>query len=417
MMLVSFAAVFTLATTALYLLIAAGMLRRLPPITPAPRWPSVDLVIAAHNEERALPGTLASVQALDYPGALRIVLVNDRSHDNTATLLCEAAACDPRLQLVHIDRPCHRQAPKVHAIARGVAAGVGEIILTSDADCRLPPGWVQAMVAPFAQPRVVWVLGSVTTLAADTPGNLRQRLEAIDWLSLMLVSRALARLGANLTSSANAQGYRRSALRAVGGFGAVGRAPSGDEDLLLQRLGRLPGARTVFVDHPDARVITAGMPSWRALWRQRRRWASRYQHALHYQPIFWAGITLLGVQSLLLSAAIVALPWQPATAPWLLASWGLKLTVELVGLRHGLRQLGRTDLVGSALLLWALGHPLFVATIFIASLLRPGSWRSSQRSYRRRALRALLQRHRRGRLGPLPRLPASDPASGRPGPS
>jgi cellulose synthase/poly-beta-1,6-N-acetylglucosamine synthase-like glycosyltransferase len=397
-------AALVLTTTALYLVIAVGMLRRLAAPPALASWPNVDLVIAAHNEERALPATLASLAALDYPGRLRIVLVDDRSRDATPQLLQQAAARDRRVKLVRIDRPSPRFAPKVHAIARGVAAGDGEIILTSDADTRLPTRWVQAMVAPFADPRVVWVLGTVTTQASGAGGTLRERLEAIDWLSLMLVSRALARLGANLASSANAQGYRRAALAAVGGFGLVGRAPSGDEELLLQRLGTIPGARTVFIDDPDARVVTGAMPSWQALWRQRVRWASRYQHALHYQPAFWAGISLLGIQSLALSLALLALPWQGAWAPWVLGSWGIKLAVELTGMRHALRQFGYPDLVGPPLLLWALGHPLFVAATLIASLLRPRSWRGASHGYRRRVLRALWHRHRRGRHGPLPRL-------------
>jgi len=393
-----------LTTTALYLAIAVGMLRRLPAPPEPTRWPSVDVLIAARNEERALPATLASLAALDYPGHLRIVLVDDRSHDATPQLLQQAAARDRRVRLVRIDHPSPRLAPKVHAIARGVAASDGEIILTSDADTRLPKLWVQAMVAPFADPRVVWTLGTVTTLASGARGTLRERLEAIDWLSLMLVSRALARLGTNLASSANAQGYRRAALAAVGGFGMVGRAPSGDEELLLQRLGSIPGARTVFVDGPDARVVTGAMPNWRALWRQRVRWASRYQHALHYRPAFWAGISLLGMQSVALSLTLLVLPWQSTWAPWVLGSWGIKLAVELTGMRHALRQFGYPNLVGPPLLLWALAHPFFVAATLVASLLRPQSWRGATQGYRRRMLRALWHRHRRGRHGPLPRL-------------
>jgi poly-beta-1,6-N-acetyl-D-glucosamine synthase len=405
-----------LATTALYLLFAVGMLRRIPPTARLSRWPSVDLVIAAHNEERALPHTLASLAALDYPGELRILLVDDRSHDATPQLLRRAAERDPRIQLLRIERPSRRHAPKVYAIAHGVGAGAGEIVLTSDADTELPRRWVQAMVAPFADPAVVWVLGAVTTLHPGARATLRERLEAIDWLSLMLVSRALARLGANLATSANAQGYRRAALAAVGGFGALERAPSGDEDLLLQRIGRIPGARTVFVDHPDARVITGAMPTWGALWRQRRRWASRYQHVLQYHPAFWAGITLLGVQSLLLSGALLALPWRPELAPWVLGSWGIKLLVESVGMRHSLLQFGRRDLVGGALLVWALGHPFYVAALMLASLWRPNPWRAHTEGYRRRAARALLRRHRRGRFGPLPRLAGGDapPSRSRP---
>jgi cellulose synthase/poly-beta-1,6-N-acetylglucosamine synthase-like glycosyltransferase len=388
---------------ALMLLIALGMRWPTAPTPARRRWPSVDVVVAARDEAARLPGTLAALRALDYPGALRVIVVDDRSSDGTADVVRAARARDPRLTLVQVTRPSQQMAPKVHAIATGVRAGGGEIILTTDADCVVDPGWARAMVAPFADPHVVWTLGSVTTRGPGEARSFRERFEAIDWLSLMLVSRSLARLGWSLASSANAQAYRRSAFEAAGGFGLAGRAPSGDEDLLAQRLGRLPRARTVFVDDPAARVITASMPSWRALLDQRRRWVSRYQHVDQYHRGFWLAITLLGALSLALSLALLSLPLAPAAAGTVLGVWAAKLAIEVPGMRAGVRLLGRPDLV-AGVLAWALLHPFFIAVVLVGSLLRPASWRghASWRGptaiasgYRRRLWRARWRRWRR----------------------
>lgn len=343
-------------------------------------WPSVDLVIAARNEASILPQTLERLRRLRYPGELRIVLVDDRSTDATPELLQQAAERDPRIRIVSVHRSDPALAPKVHAIRSGVESGHGDIVLTSDADCLLPSGWVSAMVAPFEDPSVVWGLAPVTTLAPPDPAGgprserFRERFEAIDWLSLILVSRSLARLGFNLASSANAQGYRRSALEAAGGFAGAGGAPSGDEELLLQRVGRHPGARTAFVDDPAAHVLTAPAPSWRVWLRQRRRWASRFRAARHYHPGFLAGIGLLAGTSLGLCASLLALPWYPTAAPALLGVWGVKVAVEFVGIGHFLGRIGRADLRGATLLLWSLAHPFFIAFITLGALLRPNSW-------------------------------------------
>jgi len=386
--------VLVLPYLALLLLVAVGMHWPTPPLPAPRRWPSVDVVVAAHDEEDRLPATLASLRVLDYPGHLRVIVVDDRSTDGTAAIVRAACARDPRLSLVRVQRPSRRMAPKVHAVAQGVRAGSGEIVLTTDADCRVDPGWVRAMIAPFADPQVVWTLGSVTTAGPGAAHGFRERFEAIDWLSLMLVSRSLARLGWNLASSANAQAFRRAAFRAAGGYGIAGRAPSGDEDLLLQRLGRLPGARSVFVDDPAARVLTSSTASWKGLSAQRRRWVTRYQHVEQYHPAFWLGITLLGAQSLGLSLAVLSLPYAPGAAPTVLGLWGAKLAIEVVGLLAGLRLLGRTDLAGGVLG-WALLHPFFVSLALLGSLLRPGSWRGPASGYRRRLWRARWHRWRR----------------------
>ncbi len=361
------------------------------------RWPSVDLVVPAHDEERALPATLASLEALRYEGELRIIVVDDGSTDGTAAILAAAARRDPRIRAVRVDRPSRRHAPKVHAVGQGLRAGSGEIVMTTDADCRLPPDWVRAMAAPFADPDVVLALGTVTTRGPGEAHGFRERFEAIDWLSLMLTSRSLVRFGWTFASSANAQAYRRTAFERVGGFGFGARAPSGDEDLLAQRLGRLPGARAIFVDDPSAWVLTRPMPSWGALLRQRRRWVSRYQHVDQYHPGFWSGIVLLGAQSLALTVALLALPFAPSAAPAVLSLWGAKLVIEVVGAHIGLGRLGRADLRGPAVVGWALLHPTFISAALVASLLRPSSWRSGQSGYRRRLWAARWRRRRRGR--------------------
>lgn len=369
--------------------VAAGVLATPPhgasaTAAPADEWPDVDIVIAAHDEAAALPATLASLQRLEYPGRLTIHVVDDRSTDATPGVVRAAAALDPRVRLVQVRTPSRRWAPKVHAVAQGLRAGRAPIVLTTDADCRVPRGWVRAMVAPFADPAVVLVLGTVTTRGPGEARSFRERFEAIDWLTLMFTARSMVRAGRAFASSANDQAYRRSAFERAGGFGIAGRAPSGDEDLLAQRLTRLPGARAIFLDHPDAAVLTAPMASWRALLLQRRRWVSRYHHVDQYHPAFWLGIALLGLQSVALAAALLALPFAPGAAPVVLGLWLVKLAVEIGGAHVGLVRIGRRDLTGAPLVGWALLHPFFVAAAVLSSFARPSSWHAGQAGYRRR---------------------------------
>lgn len=59
--------------------------RFLPAVTGAvKKWPSVVAIIPARNEEKILGQTLKSVADQDYPGAFRVIVVNDSSIDNTA---------------------------------------------------------------------------------------------------------------------------------------------------------------------------------------------------------------------------------------------------------------------------------------------------------------------------------------------
>ena len=377
----------------LMLLAVAGLMRRSEEPSSDAR-PSVSVIIPAHNEEEHLAGTLASLWAQDYPGEAEFIIVDDRSTDRTADVVRDAAARDPRIRLIQVTEPDRRRAPKVNAVQHGIEASSGEIIVTSDADCRYPQGWLEGMVSHFV-PGVTMVVGYVETTRRNAARNFLERFETIDWFSLMIVSRSLTRFGWKFASSANNQAYRRDAFEAAGGFGAIGRAPSGDEDLLTQRLGRLPGARIVFASRPETRVLTHPITSWPALFEQRRRWVSRYHHPMHYHPAFLTGIALLGFQSIALAASLFMLPFMPSLAPWVLPLWLLEVAIMLWGVGWGARQLDRHDLVGPSLLAWALIHPFFIGSVVIASLLRSGEWRAGAAPYRRLWLQRRLRETRR----------------------
>ena len=345
--------------------------------------PAVTVVIPAHDEEDKLGATLASLSAQRYPGPAEFMIVDDRSTDGTAEVIRAAARRDPRIRPLRVREPSKRLSPKVNAVRTGIQASSGEIIVTSDADCQYPEGWLEGMVAHFA-PGVTMVVGYVESTRAGAAQRWLHLFESIDWFSLMLVSRSLTRFGWKFASSANNQAYRRDAFEAAGGFGAPGRAPSGDEDLLTQRLGRLPNSRIVFASRPETRVLTRPIASWGALLRQRRRWVSRYHHVMHYHPGFLASIAVLGFQSIAIAAAVVATPFVPALAPWVAGVWALEIAVMLAGLWVGTRQLDRRDLFGPQALGWALLHPFFIGTIVVWSLAKSGEWRAGADGYRRR---------------------------------
>jgi poly-beta-1,6-N-acetyl-D-glucosamine synthase len=330
-----------------------------------------------------LESTLTSLSKQQYRGKLEFVIVNDRSRDATPEIIQRFVDQDPRFRLVNVTEPSKRFAPKVNAVNTGIQNSAGDIIIASDADCQYPPRWVASMVSHF-EPDVAMVVGYVESTRAGTAKNWVERFESTDWFSLMLTSRSLTHFGWKFASSANNQAYRRSAFEAIGGFGASGRAPSGDEDLLTQRMGRLPGMRVVFASASDSRVLTRPVPNVLALLKQRRRWVSRYHHTLHYHPAFMASIGVLGFSSVFLVLGVILTAFLPQLDPWVYGLWGVKLAIEMYGMSLGMGQLERRDLWGVTTFVWALLHPFFIATVVIWSFLKPGAWYAGARSYRRR---------------------------------
>lgn len=83
-------------------------------------WPHITVIIPARNEASSIKATLDSLASQDYPGEYRIILVNDRSDDETKE--CAKQAHDPHHLITIIDGqpPEKGWSGKLWAIMQGV---------------------------------------------------------------------------------------------------------------------------------------------------------------------------------------------------------------------------------------------------------------------------------------------------------
>lgn len=326
--------------------------------------PTVTVVVPARNEEAAIGPCVDSILATDYPAdRLEVIVVDDDSTDQTAAIVRSRMTPAPalavaggaadvpdaevpeaegtgRLRLVQIPENRRRdRAHKKRAIEKAVAHARGEIILATDADCLVPPGWPRAMAAAFEGPEVAFVSGPVR-YRVERGDGLFIRLQALDFFGLMICGAGAIGTGRpNLANGANV-GYRREAFDALGGFSGVDHVTSGDDELLMQKVAYGTPLDVRFCADPGAMVVTEPVRSVRAFVHQRKRWASKtatYPAQLQR--------TLVGVVGLFLTLALslVALPFVPALVPWVAAALGLKAVGDLAILipsARRFRQLG-----------------------------------------------------------------------------
>lgn len=109
---------------------------------PTDQAPEASIIVAARNEERNIRTALQSLLNSSYP-QLQIIVVNDRSEDNTAAILSELAASDPRLTIINIDNLPSGWLGKNHALWRGAEKATGEFLLFTDADVVMSPDTLQ----------------------------------------------------------------------------------------------------------------------------------------------------------------------------------------------------------------------------------------------------------------------------------
>ncbi len=134
-----------------YLGMLALLARRSPPSASA-AWPApamtFDIIVPAHDEARGIVATIASLSALDYPAALRrIVVVADNCSDDTAAL---ARLCGAHV----LERHAPEQRGKGYALAfafeHGLRDGFASAFVVVDADSVVSSNLLAVFARRFA---------------------------------------------------------------------------------------------------------------------------------------------------------------------------------------------------------------------------------------------------------------------------
>jgi glycosyltransferase involved in cell wall biosynthesis len=239
-----------------------------PADAPGPDAEPVSMVVCARNELEHLRRLLPLLLQQDYPAGFEVVLIDDRSHDETQLYAQQLAQYYPdRFRLVTVDRTPEGFAPKKYALTLGIKAARHPKLLFTDADC-IPATnqWLRLMQRGFATPADI-VLGF--SAYDEAPGFLNKLirfetlLTAAQYLSFAWRGQPYMGVGRNLA-------YTRACFNATKGFASHIRQLSGDDDLLVQDAVRL-GRRVAVVADASAHTISEPPATWSAWWRQKRR--------------------------------------------------------------------------------------------------------------------------------------------------
>jgi cellulose synthase/poly-beta-1,6-N-acetylglucosamine synthase-like glycosyltransferase len=258
----------------------------------------VTVLVPIRNEAQVLPQCLASLSAQDYSREhLEILLVDDHSDDGSAAVMKNVAAGDTSVRMLTLP---DGKAGKKDALSLGVAEARGEVIVTTDADCRHDPGWLRSLLHPFH--------GGADVVAAPVVFDDRQgmfaRLQALEFLGLMGVGAGFFGIGfPRLCNGANFA-YRRRLFEETGGYEGNRDIHSGDDEFLLYNIVYRHGGRAEFVTDAAAIVRTVSAPTLRLFLRQRIRWASKARH--HEDGRFAAFLMILFAYFLFACAAPAA---------------------------------------------------------------------------------------------------------------
>jgi cellulose synthase/poly-beta-1,6-N-acetylglucosamine synthase-like glycosyltransferase len=226
------------------------------------------VIIAARNEEQNIPALLLSLEAQDLPKNLfEIIIVDDHSSDNTRELIMNAGIAN--IKLVCQDEGV---SSKKKAIEKGISLSRGQIIITTDADCILPPHWLSAITNGFQNDETVFQAAPVKFSYRN---NLLERFQAVDFMMLQGITASGIELDLHYMCNGANLGFLKSAFQKVHGYKGIDRIATGDDMLLMHKIKKQYPNGVRYFKNRQAIVTTTPMHSWKEFFMQRKRWASK----------------------------------------------------------------------------------------------------------------------------------------------
>jgi cellulose synthase/poly-beta-1,6-N-acetylglucosamine synthase-like glycosyltransferase len=306
----------------------------------------VSVVVAARNEQHNIENLLHDLVQQTYPSALyEIIIVNDGSEDRTGEVIDNFVhQFDFVKQIYSQPDPVSGLFAKKNALNQGIRQGSGELILTIDADCRVKSTWIETMVSYFADD-VGMVVGFSQLGKRGNQYTLLERLQAIDFLTLMAAAQGSVNLNFPLAASGQNFAYRKQAFEQVGGYERIKNRVSGDDVLLLQLVKKLTSWKIRFAPSEKAFNWTQPEKTLKSFLNQRKRWASNgsYQFYLNKGFFFFILTVFLMNILVLVGSPLYFFKYNSLKLP--LVCFGAKILIEFLVCLKGSQVYHRQDLV------------------------------------------------------------------------
>lgn len=232
----------------------------------------ISLLIPARNEQENISRLLRDVQLQDYPpDLLEIIVIDDHSEDQTA-LVADSFIPEMKYKM-HVLRVTGESRGKKSAIHLGVSKAMGDLIITTDADCRAGAAWIRSMASFFEQYHPQMILAPVRY---SNNTNFFGWMQEFEFMSLQLTTGGSAGMKNPLLANGANLAFRREAYQKCGGYSDNSAIPSGDDMFLLSGIKKEFGKTSIqYLKSAKAIITTNPESTLKGFVSQRLRWVSK----------------------------------------------------------------------------------------------------------------------------------------------
>ncbi len=327
----------------------------------------ISIIIPFRNEEKNINGLLEDLASQDYPEEFyEVILINDHSEDLSASIIEPFCSNYKNFRLVHLRENFYG---KKEAIETGIRNAAGELIVTTDADCRTGDRWLSVIADYyFRYNKPEMIIGLVDMISEK---GLYNKFQQLEFLSLVGsgagaagISRPVFCSGANLI-------YRKS-LYDINKDPLNKKLVSGDDTLFMLNLKRDRNHKIRLLKSKEAVVYTRPQLTIGEFIGQRIRWTSKARFYKDHDIIYTSVIVLALNLSVLISLILFFTTSNYLLYPVLL--FGKTLT-DLIFMNSILKFFNKRELLKFVILLQII-YPLYISIIGIYGNFAGFSWKN-----------------------------------------
>lgn len=308
----------------------------------------ISVIIPVRNEAENIKNLLEDLEKQTYPKALfEVIVADDSSTDDTLKIVKEFKEKSfINLIINELGDIERNSSPKKRAINSSIQLAQGELITTTDGDCRVKPEWLETIANFYEENHAFLISAPVTFETANCQlwtEKLWHTFQTIEFASLVGSGAcAMSIKQPNMCSGANLT-YKKEVFFEVNGFAGNEDLASGDDEFLMHKVANKYPEKVQFLKSEKAIVETQIQPTIRAFYQQRKRWASKWKYYEKKSISALAVFIFLANFSILLSIICLGFGWINFQEFLVLIFF--KFSAEFVFLALILRFLGRFKLI------------------------------------------------------------------------
>jgi cellulose synthase/poly-beta-1,6-N-acetylglucosamine synthase-like glycosyltransferase len=327
----------------------------------------VSIIIPVRNEEKNILYCLSDILIQDYPKTFtEIIIVDDYSEDATADLVKSFIQNSVFKNIHLLELKNISLTGKKNAITAAIEIAEGDLIITTDADCRMGMKWLSSLINYYEteHPQML-----VAPVCFHQTSSIFSCMQSLEFLSLIASSAAAIKLRTPIMCNGANLMYEKKTFTKVNGFDGNINYNSGDDVFLMFKFNQ---NKIDFLKSIDACVFTEAKLTLQDFFIQRKRWVSKARGYKNFSAIFVSLLVFL--INFFLLIGFIASSFIPGFIWLALLFWGIKLLIDFP------LMMGATAFFKRKTLLWyylpmQIVNIIYVPLIALAGLCGKTEWK------------------------------------------